>query len=393
MKRPQYFALIPLLTFILLVLPTRALADPGASPNTTASQLALVTSYPDRIIGIGETVDLKLTLQPAPTLQILQLSVDQLPEGWTATFRGDGQIVSAVEVTPNNPESVDLRLDPPADVKSGNYQMTVEAKGDGVSTQLPIDLTVKEKLPARLSFDAPLPTIKGAPNSVFRYSVELKNEGDEDLNVNLSADSSSNFLIKFKSSAQEVTTLPVGANKSENISVEAQPLGDVPAGNYPIKIYAQGGDVQTEYDLQADVIGQSQLSVTAPDGRLSGQATSGKETPFKIVLQNTGTASAYGVQLTSTEPSGWSVVFDTNQVAEVPAGQQVDVTARIKPPDKAISGDYVVTVKAQPVDGATTSADYRITVVTSTIWGIVGIGLIAVSVAIVGIAVTRFGRR
>ncbi len=258
---------------------------------------------------------------------------------------------------------------------------------------LPIDLTVKEKLPPRLSFDVALPIIKGAPNSVFRYNATLKNEGDEDLNVNLSADASSDFLVKFKFNSQEVTSLPVSANKSESISVEAQPLGDVPAGSYPIKIQAQAPEAQTESDLEADVIGQSQLTVSAPDGRLSGQATAGRETPFKVVLQNTGTAPAYGIDLSSTEPSGWSVVFDTKQVAEIPAGQQVEVTANIKPPDQAIAGDYVVTVNAKPVDGATTSADFRVTVVTSTLWGVIGIALIAVSVAVVGIAVVRFGRR
>jgi uncharacterized membrane protein len=37
--------------------------------------------------------------------------------------------------------------------------------------------------------------------------------------------------------------------------------------------------------------------------------------------------------------------------------------------------------------------DFRVTVRTSTLWGVVGIGLIAISVGIVGWAVMRFGRR
>ena len=48
---------------------------------------------------------------------------------------------------------------------------------------------------------------------------------------------------------------------------------------------------------------------------------------------------------------------------------------------------------AQPQDGAAKTADFRITVMTSTLWGIVGVGLIAVAVVVVGLAVMRFGRR
>jgi len=53
----------------------------------------------------------------------------------------------------------------------------------------------------------------------------------------------------------------------------------------------------------------------------------------------------------------------------------------------------MVTMRAKPADGTTESAEFRITVATSTIWGIVGIALIAVAVGVVSIAVMRFGRR
>ena len=39
------------------------------------------------------------------------------------------------------------------------------------------------------------------------------------------------------------------------------------------------------------------------------------------------------------------------------------------------------------------SLDYRATVVTSTLWGLVGVALVAVAVLVLGFAVNRFGRR
>jgi uncharacterized membrane protein len=110
-------------------------------------------------------------------------------------------------------------------------------------------------------------------------------------------------------------------------------------------------------------------------------------------VQNTGSAPARNIALSASQPAGWKVDFEPKQIDEIPNGQQVEVTANIQPTDQAVAGDYVVTVKAQPQDGASKSADFRITVLTSTMWGIVGVGLIAVAVAVVGVAVSRFGRR
>ena len=114
---------------------------------------------------------------------------------------------------------------------------------------------------------------------------------------------------------------------------------------------------------------------------------------MKLTLSNTGTAPLRGIELSSSEPSGWSVTFDQAQIVEIPAGQRVEVTARIRPPEKAVAGDYMITINARPLDHKAASAEFRITVRTSTLWGVAGVGLIALAVGVVGIAVARFGRR
>ncbi len=62
------------------------------------------------------------------------------------------------------------------------------------------------------------------------------------------------------------------------------------------------------------------------------------------------------------------------------------------PSDKAIAGDYVVSVRANG-DGASDSASFRVTVLTSTMWGIAGLGIIGAAVVVLAFAVTRYGRR
>lgn len=370
-----------------------ALAQGGDNASNPAPQaLTVFTRYPVQEVALGETVNFDLTLRSGAP-QIVSLEAQDLPEGWTATFRGGGDVIRAAYVEPESDASVDLRVEPPANVNPGSYSFTVVAKGDGEQTELPIELIIKEKLPPRLTFDVDLPTLRGSSESTFRYDVNLKNEGDEDLTVNLVADTPPGFQVSFKSSGKDVTSLPMAAGENKRLSVEVQPFAQLPAATYQFNILAQGGEAQAETGLTAEITGQPELNITAPDGRLSGQAYAGDQTPLKLIVQNNGTAPARGITLNASSPNGWEVEFDPKTITELSAGKQIEVTANVQPTEQALAGDYMITVRAQPEEGGTESAEFRITVLTSTLWGVAGVGLIAVAVVVLGLAVMRFGRR
>jgi len=385
---------VALLTLVLLALsvPAPVMAQAGRQ-TSDVSELTVFTSYPSQVIALGETASIGLKLRAGTVPQVVQLTMKQIPEGWTATFRGGGKIVKAVYVEPENEASVTLKLEPPADEAPGTYQFVVLAQGENAEAELPLELTVQEKLPPSLAFDVDLPTLKGKPSSTFRYSATLKNEGDEDLSVNLLADAPQGFTVTFELSGQEVTSLPLEANRSKRLSIEVRPFAEVAAGTYPITVRAQGDNAEATLSLTAEVTGEPDLTVTAPDGRLSGRAYAGDETPLKVIVRNTGSAPARAVKMSASEPAGWSVEFEPKQIDEIPAGEQVEVTAKIRPADKALAGDYIVTVRARPENSSSASAEFRITVLTSTLWGVVGVALIAVAVGVVALAVLRFGRR
>ena len=65
---------------------------------------------------------------------------------------------------------------------------------------------------------------------------------------------------------------------------------------------------------------------------------------------------------------------------------------RITPTAKTVAGDYVTTVRAA-ARGESSSQSFRVQVVTSTIWGIVGIALIGGALLVMMGAVVWFGRR
>lgn len=388
----RFLTVVTLLTLASLIFSTPVLAQ-SSEPPSESPQLVLFTSYPSQIVGVGETVSISLKLRAIGVAQIVRLEMKELPEGWIATFRGGSTDIQSVYVEPGSDASITLRLEPPAGVAGNTYRFVVLARGELSRTEFPIELTVKEKLPSRLSLKTDLPTMRAAPTATFRYSATLKNEGDEDLTVNLGAEAPTGFQVTLKVGGNEVTSLPLERNQSKTLSIEAKPYMELPAGQYRITVWARGGDLEANIQFTAEIVGQPELTLTTPDGRLSGRAYAGRESPLKLIVRNTGTAPARGLELSSSEPSGWSVQFDPKRIDEIPVNQQVEVTAKIRPADKAVAGDYMVTMRVRAEEGPNKSAEFRITVLTSTLWGVVGVALVAVAVGVVALAVSRFGRR
>lgn len=388
----KHLLAILIMVMITLAVPSQVFAQ-EQGPVSAQPDLILSTTYPSQVVELGTPISLELKLNAVGEAETVNLGMGELPDGWDATFRGGGRIVHSVFIEADSSETVDLRLEPPENSESGDYRFIVLAQGQGREAELPIELSIQEKLPASLSFSTDLPNIKGSPTTTFSYSAKLENTGDEELMVNLTSDDPIGFLTKFKLSGQEVTSFPLGANQTKTVNIELEPLAEIPAGSYPFVVYATGGDLQDSLNLTAEVTGQQNLSISGVDGLLSAKANAGKETTLQVVVTNSGTAAAQGVEMSSSAPSGWLVSFDPAVIAEIPAGGQAEVTAFLTPAEKAVAGDYMVTMRSKPVDGATESADFRIAVTTSTLWGIVGVALIAIAVGVVALAVMRFGRR
>ncbi len=388
MIRIRFALLASLLFGLLFNAATPALAQSGSGGVTIS------IAYPSMVVGMGETVTLSISLKSSAS-EIVNLDVTDLPKDWVTEYRGAGRLVHSAYLEAELPSTVELRVTTPTTVKAGTYDFNVTAKGsDGMAT-FPVEFIVKDKAPASLAFSTDYPTLRGGPDSPFAFSLNLKNDGDDDITVNLAAEAPKDLAVTFKAGGKDITNLPtdIKANSTQRIDVSATPLTSLAVGKYPIKVTAQSDTVSAEVGLTAEVVGQPQLTLTTADGALSGKAYINKTNPIKLVLRNAGNSPAEGVKLLASAPTGWTVTLNPSTVVEVPANDQVEVEADVKPADNAISGDYVVTFDAQPNGSPSKTADFRITVETSTVWGLVGILLIAAAVTIVGMAVTRFGRR
>lgn len=376
--------------FLILVL---VYASPVSAQQPKG--LALFTPYPAQSVQAGETVTLSLTVTNrglAP--QIVRVTMKEVAEGWKASITGGGRPVQAVYVDTDSSASLSLKLEPPAGVQAGTYRFVVVARGQGTQSELPIELTAEAQLPAQLEFETELPTRRGTPTTTFRYSATLTNKGEQETTVNLEADAAEGFQVTFKLrfGSEEVTSFPMKAGESKSLDIEVKPPRQVQAGEFPISVRAGSSQAQATLNLRAVITGQAELNVTTPDGRLSAQATAGQENVLKMRVRNQGTAPARDVELSSFPPAGWNVEFEPKTIPEIAPDSFAEVTAKIKPSDKTVAGDYMLTITARS-ESISNSKDFRITVVTSTLWGIVGVGIIVIALGAVGWAVSRFGRR
>ncbi len=364
--------------------------------QTQFQGLTLSTPFPSQVIPPGAPVSLPIEVASyGLPPQVVRLEVVQAPEGWQVDFVGDGRIVSAVYLGPDDSQSLTLKVEPPPDTVLGGYDILLRASAAGATAELPIQLTLGESFPPQLNLTTELPMLRGSPTSSFTYRARLVNDSDQDMLVSLSAEVPEGFEVVFKQSGgtQEFTSLAVEAGRTQNINIEVRPPQNVLAGQYPVVVTAQAEQAAAQLLLTAEITGRPELSLTTQDGRLSGRVYSGKTTSLRIIVSNTGTAEAQNIRLQSTPPSRWNVTFSPDVIHSLMPQSQVEVTVDIRPADQAVAGDYMLSLRAVPENGTRSSADFRITLLTSTAWGVVGLVLIAAALGVVALAVARFGRR
>lgn len=384
------------LTAVLALLFAILVAGTGFAQSDTPKGLFLTTDYPSQTVRAGEvtTIRLKLAnagLPPEP----VALALKDVPAGWKIDILGGGQPVAAAMPGVNQDVSLQLRVDVPKDAKPGSQKILISAKGPiAQSVELPLTLTVGTEAPAKLSIKSRLPSLRGTPRSAFEYTVTVGNDSGKDLTVALSAQGPANFQTTFTEGfgSNEISSIPIEAGQTKDIKVKVTPPRDVKAGDYPVlvKVASEGATAELRVTLQ--VSGQGRIALSTKDGRLSGEAEVGKPATYTLVLSNDGTAPIEEVEMSGTVPTNWKVEFNPKTIPSLAPGEKKDVQVVVTPADKAIAGDYVASFRANG-RGESASADFRITVTTSTLWGIVGVGIIAVALLVLLGAVARFGRR
>jgi uncharacterized repeat protein (TIGR01451 family) len=189
----------------------------------------------------------------------------------------------------------------------------------------------------------------------------------------------------------QAQTITVAAGSTGTVSVSANPPDDAEAGAYPITVEATSDAASTSIELGVTIEGTFTLNLSTPNDVLSTTANAGSPKELTFTVENAGTGPLTNVELSATPPTGWTLEF--GEPVSVPPQQTLDVVGTLTPSSDAIAGDYVVTVNATAAEASADPLQLRVTVETSPLWGLVGIGLIVLTLAVLFWVFRTYGRR
>ena len=366
-----------------------------SSAAPTPYGVFLTTPNPEVKVAPGNPITFSLKLiNDTEKPERADLALANLPKGWTYSLKGGSYEVTSAMVAPGDSGTMTLTLTPSDTAAKQAYSLDLSAKYADGKADLPLTVTLADLPSTGTKLVPDLPGLRGTNKTTFKYKLKLTNGSSQDALFNLAADAPPGFTTTFKQGygTEEITGVPVKAGATQDITLEVKPGASADAGTYPIKVATIAGDQSASTDLALQVTGSADLSLSGPQQRLSGEATAGQTTTFPFTVHSTGSADATNVKMSSSAPSGWKVTFDPATVPDLAAGTDQTINVAITPSEKAIAGDYMVTVRAG-ADGVSQPAQFRVTVNTSTMWGIIGIGIIGLAVIVLALAVMRYGRR
>lgn len=265
---------------------------------------------------------------------------------------------------------------------------------------------VPEPEPEELSFETTLPKIQADQGETFSFDFSATYmAGDEPFGLDedtytkpfdITVDYPTGWLAAVAKGTTEARTINLESGSAQSLKLIAAETISQEPGEYDFKVTfksaVEGDSLEESIVLTAVITATYDINLTTKTGILSTDITAGKDNHCKLILTNNSSTSVENITLTSTEPEGWQVDFDSKEIETIEAGEEKEIDVIINPPEKTIAGDYMMTFKASS-ENSEDEVELRVTVETSTIWGIVGIGIIVIVIVGVAIIFTRLGRR
>ena len=381
------------LLLALLVASGAAFAADPATTVTGAATARISTPYPAMTVQAGQTVSLEVSVSDT-IAERLDLALNGVPDGWKINILGAGHPVSAVMTTPGTPASLELQVVVPAEANESTANVSLVATSPSGAVTLPLALTVSKVEGGTTDLKADYDSLKGAATTQFSFTLTLTNNSLQPRTYNLSSTGPADWTLSLTPSslAQQTPTVTVEAQSSQTLSFNATPSSDVKIGSYDLGVTAAGGGETATVPLHVEVTGTYTLTLTTPQGNLNADVKAGGTTKVQFVVTNTGTGPLKNVALSATPPANWEVSFQPDAIDEIDAGQQQTVTAVFTPAKDAIAGDYDVTLNAK-ADMASADSDIRVTVKTSTLWGVIGVLIALAAIGILAFVFRRYGLR
>ena len=373
---------------------TAAMTLSGAIPAFADGGLDMSTAYPGISVKPGDAISFNLDFTNAGAGESVALSASKLPDGFTGYFEGDGKNISNVYVkNGDNDKLASYNVTVPDNAAEGSYTVTLNAAGESNADSITLTMNVSSEELGSSKLTTEYPEQEGAAGTTFTFNSTIQNNSSNNQSFCLSAQAPDGWKVAFTPSgaSTQVASADVDAEKSQGVTITVTPPDGVQAGDYTIPISAVSASENLTSQLKVTITGTYGLKVQAPSGLLSFNANANKKTAVTVDVVNDGNIALNNINLTSTAPSDWKVEFSESSIASLDAGATKEVTMYVTPSNAAVSGDYAMTVQAATT-ATTAKSDFRVTVKTQTVWGLVGVVLIAAIVAGLAGVFKKYGR-
>ena len=361
-----------------------------------AGGLEMSTPYPGITVRAGDELDFSLDFSNSSgSGASVALSVVSIPDGWSGHFEGGDSQISRVYVkTGETSGAATFQVTVPADAAEGTYSIQLQASGGGMSSSLTLSLTVAGEETGSSALTTEYAQQEGSSGSSFTFNTTIQNGSAQEQTYSFSANAPTGWTVTFTPSGEstQVAAVTVAARGSQTMDVTVTPPNGVEAGEYTIPISALSGTESLESELTVVITGTYALSLSTPSGLLSFDATASKESAVTVTVTNGGNVDLQNINLSSSAPDGWTVEFSQSSIDVLEGGATQEITMYVTPSNEAISGDYVLTLSCQNSE-TSDSAEFRVTVKTATVWGVVGVLLILAAIAALGYVFRKYGRR
>ncbi len=379
-----------------LLLSVLMAVTPHSVATAAIPDVSIYADYPTITVQPGKQVKFPVRFTNNGNVdREIALTIDG-PAEWKPQLKDRGFVIRRVYLAATKTVTVDFQADPPPSATAGDYQFTiqgVEVNGAG-QTALNLVIGIDTQASAGIRLNTQYPVLRGGADKPFEFKVDLVNQSDEDRDFQLAARAPEGWEVVFQPAYEkrQISGLRVKAGETKGLDIQVTPTRNTRAGEYPVLIVVSSPPDQAQTELKVQVTGNYKANVTTPSGALNAQATAGEESRVTLLVQNTGSGDLTNVALSATKPDGWEVNFDPATIDRIPAGGSREVTMAVRPSGRAIPGDYMVRVTASNPQ-VSEQASVRVTVSSPTGWGIVGLGIIALSLGGLYGVFRRFSRR
>ncbi len=386
----------------VLSLAALTLASPARAADPPERGLSAAFNYPGLVLGLDEPVELPLTIRNLGRADdSFLVTVTDRPAGWETEIRSFSTVVTGLFLPGLDQAGLTLTASPPEGARPapGDYRFTVRvASLDGrLHQELEARVTLRTRSTGRpaLAVSTAYPEVRGPSDGRFSFSLEVRNQGDEDGLVGLSASVPEGWEAYFKPSYEDkqISSLQIPKGQSRSLTLDIKPGFRAGIGSHPVTVRAESKWGTAEAALTVDLTGTYQIRLIPANELLSAATEPGKPVSLGFFVLNEGSAPQREVKFITVAPDNWKVEFEPPVLTDLAPGRTpTPLTLTVTPAEEALAGDYAVGVAAEG-ERTKSPLDLRITVRAKAVWAGAGVALIILVVLGLALTFRRLGRR